>query len=146
MDSRGLESGLICVAFIGLIRCLSTDNVRGVILYGIFGLLTRMDFAIFIAAFCIRDGYHIQTRKRAFIMVATVLIVLAMLTIFRFQYFGEIVPNTAILKISGFPLLDRLQVGVVSSTVTLLRSLSAPVLVLFVLRQSHLHTLDFQRS
>jgi hypothetical protein len=134
----GLEPGLICVAFIGLMRGLITDNVRGIILYGILGLLTRMDFAVFIIAFCIRDAYHPQTRNRAFIMAATVLIVLALLTFFRFQYFGELVPNTAILKISGFPLLDRLQVGVVSSTVTLLRSLSAPILVLLVLRQKPL--------
>jgi hypothetical protein len=134
----GLEPGLICVAFIGLMRGLITDNVRGIILYGILGLLTRMDFAIFIIAFCIRDVYHPQTRNRAFIMAATVLIVLALLTFFRFQYFGELVPNTAILKISGFPLVDRLQVGVVSSTVTLLRSLSAPILVLLVLKRKPL--------
>jgi hypothetical protein len=131
----GLEPGLICVAFIGLMRCLIADDVRGIILYSLLGLLTRMDFAVFIIAFCLHDVIHPQTRIRAVVTAATAIAVLGVLTFFRFQYFGEVVPNTATLKLSGFPLEDRLQVGVVSSLVTLFRSLSAPILVLLVLRR-----------
>jgi hypothetical protein len=93
-----------------------------------------MDFAVFLFAFCINDLLAKHTRTRVLTCALTTVLVLGSLTLARYVYYGELVPNTAILKVSGFPLVDRLRIGVISSLVTIFRSLSAPVIVLLVLR------------
>lgn len=130
----GLEPGLVGVAFLGVMRGLIRNNISQLVMYSMLGLLTRMDFAIFLFAFCISDLQSRQTRTRVLICAVTTILVLGSLTLARYVYYGELVPNTAILKVSGFPLVDRLRIGVISSLVTIFRSLSAPIIALLILR------------
>ena len=134
MSLGGLEPGLVAVALFGVMRGLLRNNLSELVMYSTLGLLTRMDFAVFLFAFCISDLLSRQTRTRVLMCVLTTILVLGSLTLARYVYYGELVPNTAVLKVSGFPLVDRLRVGVISSLVTIFRSLSAPIIALLILR------------
>ena len=131
----GLEPGLVAVALFGVMRGLLRNNLSELVMYSTLGLLTRMDFAIFLFAFCIRDLLSIQTRGRAMACMSTIAVVLGSLTLARYLYYGELVPNTATLKVSGFPLVDRIKIGVISSAATFFRSFSAPIIALLILRK-----------
>lgn len=76
---------------------------------------TRPDAAVYIAVImCFRflGVYRHSKRFKVFFMDAGIIVFfIALLTLFRFLYYGSIVPNTYTLKMAGIPLFFRLEDG-----------------------------------
>ncbi len=77
------------------------------------GTLIRPDFVVpYIAIFLFSLLYDKERRKFHFIAGAGILILfIGSQTIFRLIYFGELLPNTYYLKLTGYPLLQRVTRG-----------------------------------
>jgi hypothetical protein len=102
-------------------------------LYALLGIATfvRLDMVVPLAAFCVfmtfADRVH---RRKHFYWGALVLVVACTAqTLFRLSYYGDLLPNTYYLKVTGVPLAIRLARGVY----TLLEFIWHSNVVLFVL-------------
>lgn len=117
---RGLETGLLsallAAAVLLALRIDAGDATRDTIarlavVLGA-GVLTRTDFVVLaagvIAWLAWRRGV---ARRTAAVLTASVVAVLAAHTAFRLVYYGEIVPNTYVLKIEGISLTTRIDRG-----------------------------------
>ncbi|HET9886464.1 MAG TPA: hypothetical protein VFR10_03035 [bacterium] len=121
---RGLEVGLLAFLVIEATRIalqmsdlpLRTARIRWSILLGC-ALLTRTDAMIPVAILLVwgfRQGSPILRRS---VVVPVALIcagVLAAHTAFRLAYYGDILPNTYYLKMTGRPLLERVREGAIA--------------------------------
>lgn len=124
---RGLEVGLIVAltmaTLMGAIAwsdpSVEPSRRRGFLVLTcgmmIVGLATRLDFAVIAVAV---GGWMLwqaspgaERLRTALLLGGSLLGVLAALTAARFAYYGEVVPNTYWLKLSGVPLWERLERG-----------------------------------
>ncbi len=112
----GLETGALMALTVFLAyRALSREKVDALMLFLIaLGLLIRMDFLV--PAVVI--GAYISWRQRQGAPIIKVLVlsgvVLGGLTIARWAYYGELVPNTYRLKVSSIPLFLRVANGLLA--------------------------------
>jgi len=133
---RGTEVALlsfwICAACLLSLRVQAGGGRRDVfLLAGIGGLafLTRPDA---IVAMAVMDGWVIlnvprQDRRRlATALFGSLLAVVATSTIFRELYYGQLLPNTYYLKVSGTPLGIRLRRGSAALFATWAKELGLP--------------------
>ncbi|MDT8367254.1 MAG: hypothetical protein RRA15_12335 [bacterium] len=149
----GMETGLLAL----LVSCLYFTVLKNVekaeiswpfIWLIILSFLTRPDApAILIPAIIYREYHLIKISKRTIpaIELTTVATLMAMIFLARYTYYGEIVPNTYILKVTGMPLLDRISNGanftkpfiisfslpIILATINIIRSYSKEKLILF---------------
>jgi hypothetical protein len=118
---RGMEVGLLALlATAGLallLRLTEQPTRRDVALLAacaVAALLTRTDSVAFIAvwigysATCLPAG---QRRRVAIVLVTVTAATLAVHTLFRWAYYGALMPNTYYLKLEGIPLATRLARG-----------------------------------
>jgi arabinofuranosyltransferase len=124
----GMETGLLTLLLLlGVLSALnytSSNNTSYLFhVSGWFGLafLTRNDsiiFAILVWAYMIWDTFIPATKadRKSFVrFMASIVFYLGFVvgqTIFQYSYYGEIVPNTYTLKLTGMPLLERIANGV----------------------------------
>lgn len=74
-----------------------------------------------------------QRLRRVIAIAAVVALFLAAQTIFRFVYYGDLLPNTYYLKLTGYPLIPRLARGLFVAIL-----FSIPLLpLLFLMRRQH---------
>jgi hypothetical protein len=95
------------------------------------GTLLRIDFFIF---FLIIPIYLIiiqkkQRKKLSLYLAFSIFIFLGGQTVFRLIYYGEWLPNTYFLKVSGVPLIVKVLMGV-TSTAGLIGDITIPVFLL----------------
>jgi hypothetical protein len=121
----GMETGLLTLLFLGALvavdRWVEHQSRGGLFLAAsLAGLLTwvRPDavvFALLIPAFAAfaesssRRGPNIRV---GLALVAVVMIFPLAQLLFRVSYYGHPFPNTYVLKIEGFPILDRIRNGI----------------------------------
>lgn len=118
---RGMEVGLVCLQVdvclllaIGLPRRFAVTKLLGIGLILSLGVLTRADFAVTAAAVAISVSFAVESRNR----LRAVVVVLAPVAGvwlahlgFRWVYYGEILPNTYYLKMTGLAPALRIQRG-----------------------------------
>jgi hypothetical protein len=85
--------------------------------------------AVVVAIYAAVRGPAGRRRQAAVVLLGTVVGMLAVQTVLRRAYFGELFPNTYYLKVSGIPLRTRLQRGVLHLISTGIRELYAPLLL-----------------
>ncbi len=79
------------------------------------GILLRLDLIIPYILFLFFEFFSKKNNlKEILIYTLPLIIVIAGTTIFRFLYYGDILPNTYYLKISGYPFFLRLSRGMIS--------------------------------
>jgi hypothetical protein len=121
----GMETGLLTILFLGALVAVdrwAERRRRGDLFLAslLAGLLTwvRPDavvFALLIPAFA---AYAVSPSRRGsnirvgLALVAVVVIFALAQLLFRVMYYGHSVPNTYVLKIEGFPILDRIRNGI----------------------------------
>jgi hypothetical protein len=142
----GMETGLLTillsVSILFALRFISNRKTSNLVFMAIsLGLtfLTRTDsgvFAFIIFLFILIELIATKTKRLAIQMIGPLAIFLVFILgqlIFRWSYYGEWVPNTAILKLSGIPLLTRIKNGVVFIKPFLSTSLVLLLLISFEL-------------
>jgi hypothetical protein len=136
---RGMEVGLLTLLIsYGVLLVLRlqrqfarTDLVRLVAMM-VASLLTRMDAlvpVVILAVFLVLTVG--RERRRSVVTVLTVTIVgtIMALTAFRLAYYGDALPNTYYLKVTGVALSTRLSVGLKALGLLLIVHLAAPIIV-----------------
>jgi arabinofuranosyltransferase len=121
---RGMEVGLLTfltmasiVLAAGLADEAATTSFRRVVLLAAvlaMGVATRLDFAIVVAVIVIWVAVVVGRPRRASVVLtlaATVGTVIGAMTVARYAYFGTVVPNTYVLKLTGVSLAQRLHRG-----------------------------------
>jgi len=115
---QGMEvSVLALLATIGAWMVVRNERADGfpMSLYVVLGLgtLVRIDFAVIYAAALAIVLVVNPGRRRQHLMVGGGLLIacLAGQSLFRYLYYGEFLPNTFFLKMTGIPFSDRLQEG-----------------------------------
>jgi hypothetical protein len=118
----GMETGMLAFLLSAGVLCSilyteKSDNKYIWLMTLCFGLafLTRNDSLLFAAlafTYLFRKLKHKNDQVR-FLLTAGIVYILFVLgqTMFRFFYYGEIVPNTYTLKLTGMPLAERLKNG-----------------------------------
>jgi len=115
----GMETGLltllIILSFLNAVKYIKTENLQSIALLTVFSILayfTRPDsiyIAIVIYGFILSV---IKTKKNYIAKFITIYILfITAHIIFRISYYGDLVPNTVILKVFGFPFFERIQNG-----------------------------------
>jgi hypothetical protein len=119
----GLLTALLLLSLLFALRWL--NNREGNLLYfsaiaGGLAFLTRNDAGIFSALLFIFVLYYVWTEQRVKAPVVKVFIALSIysvfvigLLLFRWAYYGSLVPNTYILKVSNIPYRVRINDGLV---------------------------------
>jgi arabinofuranosyltransferase len=117
----GMETGLVCVWLLAAVRAaLRADrdpaHLHGVAAFGALGYLTRPDFAVpwlVLLAFAFGPAlrHRAQRAPAARALVVAVMVPLLHLAI-RVAYYGDPVPNTVRLKLTGMSLASRLENGI----------------------------------
>lgn len=142
---RGLEVGflgfcLILMVFYTIkLRGLGTPDSEMKYWYlwtaaAILGVLTRMDFLLFAVINLLllgnskSNGREIRTYSRQILAGISVLITFSAILLSQKIYYGDFLPNTYTLKMTGFSLTERLSRGLV----VILKTYSGPLLFLFV--------------
>jgi hypothetical protein len=122
----GMETGFVALflslAVLSSQKFPKTPTKSSAILLGLwmgFAFLTRNDssiFAILIFIFVFYDLFKLQNLKQVAGTLLWAVCVYALFIfaqiVFRWFYYGELVPNTYILKLSGLPILFRIRDGV----------------------------------
>ena len=124
---RGMEVGLVTLLTVastalaaGLVNEAATHSPRRVALLAAvlaLGVATRLDFAVVAMVIVIWAGIVVPRARRVSVVLtlAGVLgIVIGAMTAAREQYFGKLVPNTYVLKLTGVSIAQRLRRGVVT--------------------------------
>ena len=119
---RGMEVGFL--SLIGLALVLTTIDVaqgpsrKGLLtasLLIMIGLSTRIDFAVLVVVCLVWLFFSSARRSHVVLPLAlTTLGSLAVATIARLMYYGELLPNTYTLKMTGASLIERLQRGIIT--------------------------------
>jgi arabinofuranosyltransferase len=117
----GMETGLLAVLRSSSVLCAlryvrDHGLGRGLLLSASLGLafLTRPDAAVFavpIFAYVFFEGRRAITSSRLLALVVPFALIVAGQEAFRWVYYGELLPNTYTLKVTGWPLLDRIENG-----------------------------------
>lgn len=123
----GMETGLLTVLL--LFAVLTAFNYRksgnptylfGTAIYLGLAFLTRNDsliFALLIWAYVLWNILNRQTNSKTLIQLFSAIGLYVVFVIgqflFQYLYYGEAVPNTYTLKLTGMPLLDRLSNGLI---------------------------------
>ncbi len=142
---RGMEVGFLGLCLILMI--ISTLKLRESgagapirkywsfwILALVLGVFTRMDFMLFAAANLILlrpIGERSSTnRSKAYQALASMSLLASALIVVLFQkiYYGDFLPNTYTLKMTGFSVIERISRG----AAVILKTYSAPLLILLV--------------
>lgn len=138
----GMETGLLTLLLLLAILFAFnyTKSQNPTLLLAVAGFsglayLTRNDSILFlflIWSYILWDTFHTRTHRNTlwFLLAATGICVTFVLgqLIFQYLYYGELLPNTYTLKLTGMPLLERLRNGVRFVTPYLL--VTAPILLL----------------
>ena len=123
---RGMEVGLLTfltmasiVLAAGLADETATSSARRVVLLAAvlaMGVATRLDFAIVVAVIVIWLAVVRRSRRASMALglAGTVGIVIGAMTVARHEYYGALVPNTYVLKLTGVSLAQRLRRGLVT--------------------------------
>jgi arabinofuranosyltransferase len=128
---RGMEVGLVTAVATALVatavaasdRSAAPSLRRAWLLVAVglvvIGLATRLDFAVLaaiVAAWIVWQSPLGAERIKVAVLLGGVMIgTLALLTASRYAYYGEVVPNTYWLKVSGVTLWTRLERGFLSA-------------------------------
>ena len=114
---RGMEVGaLAALASLSALQCLDIEETcppRSLWWVGIFsalGVLIRMDYLVLAIVFSAFAAYVAPAADRAKAAATTVgpaILALVALTIFRWGYYDDLLPNTYYLKMTGTPLATR---------------------------------------
>lgn len=115
----GMETTLLALLLcLAAERALQTESLRppspaGTGLGGLLALLvwTRADAALPAAVVVGFLLWRPRSRRAALVAAAACAAALAAHALFRLGYYGDVVPNTARLKLDGIPLAARLQAG-----------------------------------
>lgn len=111
---RGFEVGLLAFLSVLIIDRLTTPGSRAVVLAGVagvVGVLTRLDFAVVVAA--VGVGYLIRSASwadRTRLVLGFALpsaLAAGAVLLFQWQYYGDWLPNTYRLKVEGYDLMAR---------------------------------------
>ena len=143
----GMETGLLTMlCLVGVLAALNYTRNNSPKLLALvvvsFGLafLTRNDSIIFAALtwlYIAQDRLRLKEGNRSFPpllwAIALYLLFVVGQEIFQYTYYGELLPNTYTLKLTGMPLLDRIRNGVGFTTYFLIETA-------FILIVSTLHT------
>lgn len=120
----GMETGLL--AFLvgaGVLAACNferTDDTKHVVTSSLcfgFAVLTRMDGVIFAAVTWLYLAWTAARRRRSrpFMNLALFMAVVGLFfagqMVFQYAYYGELLPNTYTLKLTGMPLADRVRNG-----------------------------------
>lgn len=124
---RGMEVGLVTfltlastVLAAGLVDDAATPRLRRVVLLAAIlatGVATRLDFAIVVAVIVIWAGIVVRPARRVSVVLTLaglVGIVIGAMTVWRDEYFGKLVPNTYVLKLTGVSIAQRFRRGLVT--------------------------------
>ena len=119
---RGMEVGFL--SLIGLALVLTTIDLaqgpsrKGLLTASLFimiGLSTRIDFAVLVVVCLVWLFFSTARRNHVVLpLTLTTLGSLAVATIARLMYYGELLPNTYALKMTGASLIERLQRGIIT--------------------------------
>jgi hypothetical protein len=140
----GMETGLLALfLLLGVLSALGyvrNQNPAGLLLMSVFlgaAYLTRPDSLIpglVVFFFVLHETYKLKLRgeatARVFGAAAFYLLVILGHELFRWVYYGELVPNTYTLKITGIPVVERIANGLVFITPFL--KWTAPVFAVIV--------------
>jgi arabinofuranosyltransferase len=117
----GMETGLLAVllslsVLLALGYAEEPGPARGLLLSASLGLafLTRPDAAVFalpLFAYAFFGGRKRVPAPQLLALVGPFALIVAGQELFRWGYYGELVPNTYTLKMTGVPLLDRIENG-----------------------------------
>ena len=138
---RGMEVGLLALLSVLLIRVCcsviqsweSTSAVRSKLLMltliSALGIVTRLDFAVFIAVVILLLLVWSPSLKQGLQVITVALLPIAFVALlvltFQHSYFGDWLTNTYHLKLEGFSLADRFRRGLHASA----KSLPTTILV-----------------
>lgn len=126
---RGFEVGALIAVLTWMLSLALNQERRGVAAAALLGVLGAIAFLIRMDALAIA-GVAIALRLLRFDRIALQEVAIALtisavailgLTAFRESYYGEILPNTAYLKLSHVPILQRLRAGLSADAHTALR-------------------------
>ena len=117
----GMETGLLAVllssSVLSALRYARNHELaQGLLLSASLGLafLTRPDavvFAVPIFGYALFGGRKRVTPSHLLALVGPFALIAAGQEAFRWVYYGELLPNTYTLKVTGWPLLDRIENG-----------------------------------
>ena len=117
----GMETGLLAVllsssVLFALRYADDSGPARGLLVSVSLGLafLTRPDavvFALPVLAYAFFGGRKAFAPSRLVVLLGPLALFVAAQEAFRWGYYGELVPNTYTLKVTGWPLLDRIENG-----------------------------------
>jgi arabinofuranosyltransferase len=117
----GMETGLLAIllslSVLSALRYVRDyEPARGLLLSACLGLafLTRPDavvFAVPIFAYVFFGGRRAITSSHLLTLVGPFALIVAGQEAFRWVYYGELVPNTYTLKVTGWPLIERIENG-----------------------------------
>src|SRR5207248_1226094 len=123
---RGMEVGLVTFLTVAS-TVLAADLVdeatpspgRVALLAAVLtlGVATRLDFAIVVVVIVIWAGMVVAPARRVAVVLTLAGVVglaIGAMTVARDQYFGKLVPNTYVLKLTGVSLAQRFRRGVVT--------------------------------
>lgn len=135
---RGMEVGalglLLIVAALFAIRFVETadrTHLVGVAIALAAAILTRRDAVVGAGVIAAYLGRALTGRDRVAAVVATLVATstaFAAQSAFSFWYYGALLPNTYYLKMTGAPVLERLQHGASAGVLTMFRNVG-PLLV-----------------
>lgn len=133
---RGMEVGAVMLALlVAMLTCVRSHTSgsvasRDVVLASAAcaaGVLTRLDFAVFVVALVVWSLRHVGSGRRLAVAMAgaTGGMIVAQ-ELFRRAYYGAWLPNTYALKVGGVPITDRVTRG---GAVVLVAAVSSLLLV-----------------
>lgn len=118
---RGMEVGFLClivnVATLMVLRLRETFNLKYLIFFiflSLVAFLVRFDSNLQFGILTLFAGIQALKHKKItlFIIVIMTAIVIAFIyCLYQFYYFGDILPNSYYLKVTGVSLIERLQTG-----------------------------------
>jgi len=136
---RGMEVGLLTVLIsygVLLVLRLQHQFTRAHLLHlvatMVASLLTRLDAlvpVVILAAFLVLSVGKERRRSTAAVLLTSIVGTLMALTVFRLAYYGDVLPNTYYLKVTGVALSTRVSVGLRALGMLFIVHLYAPIIV-----------------
>jgi hypothetical protein len=134
---RGLEVGLVALCLTAAVYLLvrmrdaHTRWLPRLVIVLVAAVLTRRDAAIVAVPLCLYAWTTLTPaiRLRATLVIAgSVVLTLIAQSAFSLWYFGDPLPNTYYLKMSGTPVLERLGRGMATAAIQFARTLALPTI------------------
>ena len=124
---QGTEVGILTLGVTAstwlALRTIQTGR-RAITLYSLLALMTlcRLDMAVFAGTILVAVATAERSRWKTHLILggAIVAFFLAAQLGFNFSYYGDALPNTYYLKLTGYPLLERIRRGIFVSFLFLL--------------------------